>query len=141
VTDLKRHLRSLVIAFAVLALSAGAVMADRGSDLAPAAPPQGGAAGSPDQDGQGDQASEAPESEAPETEAPKPADTAAPDAGTTAPTAPTTHPDNHGKLVSEAAQATTPTGFANHGAYVRTIAKANHGHDPNKTAPTHPGTH
>lgn len=38
------------------------------------------------------------------------------------------HPDNHGKTVSEAAHATTPAGFANHGAYVSSIAKLNHGH-------------
>lgn len=38
-----------------------------------------------------------------------------------------THPDNHGKLVSEAARGETPGGFDNHGAYVSSIAKANHG--------------
>jgi hypothetical protein len=140
VTDPKRHLRSLVIAFAVLVLSAGAVMADRGARPASAEPSQGDQAASRDGDGQTDE-TEAPETEAPETDTPKPADTATPDAGTTAPTAPTTHPDNHGKLVSEAAQATTPPGFDNHGAWVRSVAKNNHGHNSLKTAPTHPGKH
>jgi hypothetical protein len=37
------------------------------------------------------------------------------------------HPDNHGKLVSEAAQGATPAAFDNHGAYVRTIAQDNAG--------------
>lgn len=38
------------------------------------------------------------------------------------------HPDNHGKTVSEAAHAATPAGFDNHGAYVSSIARKNHGH-------------
>lgn len=39
-----------------------------------------------------------------------------------------THPDNHGKLVSEAAHLETlPAGFDNRGEYVSSIAKANHG--------------
>ncbi len=39
-----------------------------------------------------------------------------------------THPDNHGKLVSEAAHLDTlPPGFDNRGAYVSSIAKQNHG--------------
>ena len=33
----------------------------------------------------------------------------------------------HGALVNAAAQAVTPAGFANHGAYVRTIAQNNAG--------------
>jgi hypothetical protein len=40
----------------------------------------------------------------------------------------TAHPDNHGALVSAAAKAVTPAAFANHGAYVRSIAMQNHGH-------------
>ena len=40
----------------------------------------------------------------------------------------TTHPDNHGTLVSAAAKAATPAEFANHGAYVRSIAMKNDGH-------------
>ncbi len=39
-----------------------------------------------------------------------------------------THPDNHGKLVSEAAHLETlPVGFENRGAYVSSIAKQNQG--------------
>jgi len=141
VTDPKRHLRSLVIAFAVLTLSAGAVMADRGTHPGPTDTAGADAA----QGDQGDEATEAPETEAPETEAPeteapKPVDTQAADGGT-APIIPATPPDNHGAVVSAAAQTATPTGFANHGAYVRSIAMANHGHDPLRTRPTHGGPH
>jgi hypothetical protein len=46
------------------------------------------------------------------------------------------HPDNHGKTVSEAAQATTPAGFDNHGAWVSSVAKQNHGHDTSSAATT-----
>ena len=42
-------------------------------------------------------------------------------------------PQNHGFFVSQAAQASTPPGFANHGAYVSSIA---HGSD-GKSAKTH----
>jgi cytoskeletal protein RodZ len=141
VSHLKRRLRSLLVALAVLALSTGAVLAGRGSH--PAAPPQTSgpeAADQGDQNEQGDQNAggedaetpdapdtEAPETEAPETKAPETQapETQAPDAGG----APTQHPDNHGKLVSEAAQADTPSGFDSHGAYVRTVARQNHGAD------------
>jgi hypothetical protein len=54
------------------------------------------------------------------------------------------HPDNHGMAVSEAAQGATPSGFANHGAYVSSIARANHGHGkPSVTTPVtaHVPTH
>lgn len=33
------------------------------------------------------------------------------------------HPDNHGKIVSEAAHSETPEGFRNHGAYVSSVAR------------------
>ena len=75
------------------------------------------------------EANETPEA----TKSPKAAKSPDTDAttGTNAP-----HPDNHGKAVSEAAQATTPAGFANHGAYVSSIAKLNHGHGkPTVTKP------
>lgn len=59
--------------------------------------------------------------------------------------APTAHPDNHGSVVSAAAQATTPDGFANHGAYVSSIARgthgsasATHGHSSSHVPPTAP---
>ena len=136
-TSLKRRLRSLLIAFAVLALSAGVAMAGRGAHLAATdatgptahsdqAEPDEQAAQAADEDAEAPE-TEAPETEAPETEAP---DTETTDEGqTTAPQdAPTgTHPDNHGLLVSEAAQVPPVTG-QNHGAAVRVVAMDNHGH-------------
>jgi len=127
VSLLKRRLRSLLIALAVLALSAGVAMAERG--LHPAQAPQTPgteAADQGDQNEQGDQdnqdQAEAPEVETPDANQTGTGNTDAPDSNTGG-----VHPDNHGKLVSEAAQAVTPTGFDNHGAYVRTVAQANHG--------------
>src|SRR5262249_15556228 len=130
VSLLKRRLRSLLVAIAVLALSAGAVLARRGSH--PVAAPQSPGTQTADQGDQNEQgdaddqgedaeAPDAPETEAPETEAP---DTEAPDAGGTG-----VHPDNHGKLVSEAAQGPTPAGFDNHRAYGGTVAHQNRGAD------------
>jgi hypothetical protein len=55
------------------------------------------------------------------TQAPKASET--PDAGATA-----GHPVNHGCVVSLAARTATPSGFSNHGKWVSSIAKANHGH-------------
>jgi hypothetical protein len=134
VSSLKRRLRSLLIALAVLALSAGAVMAGRGAHLSDAAP-TGPTAEQGDQNEQGDEAEapeveqpEAPETETPETDEPQTGG----DTGTAG-----VHPDNHGKLVSEAAQLTPlPDGFASRGAYVRTVAGANHGHDQSAAAKT-----
>lgn len=123
-----RRLRSLLIALAVLALSATAALAGRTVLSAPHNQVA-------NQTEQGDE--QAQESEAPDTDEAESPDNEGADASG-APEAPTTdetttdtagvHPDNHGKLVSEAAQSATPDGFANHGAYVRTIAQANHGH-------------
>ena len=54
------------------------------------------------------------------------------------------HPDNHGAVVSEAAQGPTPAGFDNHGQYVKTIATDNAGpaeaakHAPTKTPKAKP---
>ena len=129
-TSLKSRLRSLLIALAVLALSAGVALAGRVTHSTQA--PAVGAAAEGEQGEQGEQGDEA---EAPETEAPE---VEAPDAAETPETDTTTgvHPDNHGKLVSEAAQAVTPTGFDNHGAYVRTVAQANHGQEQAAAAKT-----
>ena len=142
--SLKQRLRSLLIALAVLALSAGVAMAGRGAHLAPTVPSgptlQGDQA---DQDGQtGDEDADAPETDAPETEAPETdaPETEAPEtdgSGGAPDAAPATHPDNHGALVSAAAQAATPPGnFANHGAYVRSVATANAGHQASGAART-----
>jgi len=111
-TDLTRRFRGLGIAFVVLALSAGAVFAtsptlpSQANDHAKTAVDKGGADGSEAPE------SEAPESEAPESDAPKvdaPASDGAP-------------ADNHGALVSAAAQMDTPDGFPNHGAFVSCVA-------------------
>lgn len=125
-----RRLRSVLIALAVLALSATAVFAGRSALTTAPAP----VASQPDVDddgGAGDDEGGAEE----ELDEPKDEDGAAdeageadeaPDADGHASTA--AHPDNHGKLVSEAAHAETPAGFDNHGAWVRSVAKDNHGH-------------
>jgi hypothetical protein len=141
VTVLTRRFRSMLIALVVLGLSAGAVLAR------PASVPTGA--------DQANQAEASPEpSESPEpsdaaealnaaepTDTPEPSESADPSEAANTAAANTgagVHPDNHGLLVSQAAQGPTPTGFANHGAYVRTIAMANHGHP---TAPVTPKTH
>jgi hypothetical protein len=125
-----------LIALAVLALSATAALAGK----TVLSTPHNQVA---TQQGQGDEQaeeSEAPDpSEAPEeSDAPESPDPSEADATTTDATA-GVHPDNHGKLVSEAAQSATPDGFDNHGAYVRTIAQDNAGHasDPAKHASKH----
>ena len=134
-TSLKRRLRSLLIALAVLALSAGVALAGRAIHPT-GAPATGPTVGQGDQGDQGE-AEDVDEAEAPETEEPDADKAEAPE--TEAPEADSAsgeHPDNHGKLVSEAAGAETPAGFDNHGAYVRTVAQANHGHDAAAAAAT-----
>jgi hypothetical protein len=127
VTALTRRLRSLLVALAVLALSAGAVLAGRSALSAPVHPDRtvAHAEGSDTETGETEETEPA---EAPETETPDADET--PDTETDAPSVDTStavHPDNHGKLVSEAAQAPTPADAANHGQFVRTIAQDNHG--------------
>ena len=135
--SIKRRLRSLLIAFAVLALSAGVAMAGRGANLARSdtlGPTAHGDQSEPDeQEGQAaDEDVEAPETEAPEAPETKTTD----EAQTTAADAPTgSHPDNHGLLVSVAAQTPT-TGDQNHGAAVRVVAMANNGHTQAAAAKT-----
>jgi hypothetical protein len=115
--------RALLVAIVVLALSAGAALAGHSPVNMPSAaadglqraaeaagkivPVAGPPAAAPDENTEETQ----PVEEAP-------VDTQAAE-----------HPDNHGKAVSEAAQATTPDGFDNHGQYVMTIATDNHGQD------------
>jgi hypothetical protein len=118
-----RRLRSLLIALAVLALSATVTLAGR-----PSVSPRNQVASQNEQGDQQAEESEAPdadESEAPESEAPESPDRSEAD---TKDASAAVHPDNHGLLVSEAARAETPDGFDHHGAYVRTIAQDNHGH-------------
>lgn len=123
-----RRFRSLLIAIAVLALSATAALAGRGV----ISNQHGQVAGQTTQGDQQAEESEAPdaqESEAPEaSEAPETSDPPEADTTDAAGAAVGVHPDNHGLLVSQAAQSPTPDGFDNHGAYVRTIAQANQGH-------------
>jgi hypothetical protein len=135
--------RALLVALAALALTAGAALAGRSALSMPTASSGGleraaDAAGKivpvagPAEDAeQTDEDADADEEA--EEDAPADADAAV-------------HPDNHGKLVSEAAQAPTPAGFDNHGQYVRTIASDNHGQEvaaeraaakPVKTKPSH----
>ncbi len=133
VVTLLRRSQSLGVALVVLAMTATVA-------FAAAAGPGGGdsswnrgplmadASESPD-------ASEAPESEAPESQAPESQapESEAPD-GSSAPDAagPQGAPtDNHGTLVSTAANMATPTGFPNHGAFVSCVA-----HMPQTTDPT-----
>jgi hypothetical protein len=127
---LKRRLRSFLIALAVLALSAGVALAGRAIH-----PTQAPATGPTVDQGDQGEAGDGDEAEAPETEAPDADEAEAPE--TDAPDADGAngeHPDNHGKLVSEAAQLETPAGFDSHGAYVRTVAKDNHGHEESAAA-------
>jgi hypothetical protein len=123
--------RALLVAIAVLAISAGAALAGRPALTPPSAaadglqraadaagktvPVAGLPAAAPDEDTDEDADEDADE--------PQPAEEAPVDAQAAE------HPDNHGKVVSEAAQATTPGGFDNHGQYVKTVATDNHGQD------------
>jgi hypothetical protein len=117
------------VAIAVLALSAGAALAGHSAPTTPAAAADGLK-----------RASEAagktvpvagPPAAAPDEKTDEDADVDAEAAQPAAPvdTQAAEHPDNHGKTVSEAATATTPDGFDNHGQYVKTIATDNHGQD------------
>jgi hypothetical protein len=117
-----RRLRSLLIALAVLALSATAALAGK----TVLSTPHNQVASQQEQGDEQPEGSEAPDTdEADESEAPE---APAADESTSTDAAAGVHPDNHGKLVSEAAQSATPDGFDNHGAYVRTIAQDNSGH-------------
>jgi hypothetical protein len=123
--------RALLVAIAVLALSAGAALAGHSALTMPSAaadglqraaeaagkivPVAGPPADAPDANPD-EAAGENTEEAQPAEEAPLDAQAAE-------------HPDNHGKAVSEAAQATTPAGFDNHGQYVKTVATDNHGQD------------
>jgi hypothetical protein len=150
-SDLIRRFRGLGVAVVVLAMSAGVVFAaaPHGQPASDRVPNAETPTSETDED-----ESEAPETEAPETEAPD-----AEDSSETADTAETdsTSEDNHGALVSAAAQMPTPDGFSNHGAFVSCVAhmkdatlatidwttvtpeacaaaKPGNGHDPEKQA-------
>jgi hypothetical protein len=111
------RLRSLLVALALLALTAGAALAGSPGDhatkgLGIAAAASGHAV--PVASTNGDQT----EATGDDTDG---------EAATDQAGDPPTHPDNHGAVVSAAAKADTPEGYDNHGAYVSSIAKANHG--------------
>jgi hypothetical protein len=120
--NLLLRFRGLAIAIAVLAISAGAVFATAprfapvsspAAEEPTASPAPTAAAGDEDEDQDEDQDED--EDGTPEaTEAPE--GTEAPDASGSP------EADNHGALVSAAAQMETPEGFANHGAFVSCVA-------------------
>jgi hypothetical protein len=119
--------RALFVAIAILALSAGAALAGPTTPTTPSAAADGlkraaEAAGKTVPD-VGPPAAAPDENTDENTEEAQPAEEAPVDAQAAE------HPDNHGKAVSEAATATTPDGFDNHGQYVKTIATDNHGQD------------
>ena len=137
-TRFMRASRGTLVALAILGLTAGIALAGRADPASHSMPDAAGpglqraaaaagktvpvaapAAGA-DRDASGSDADQSSADEAPD------ADT---DAGAPATDAAAEHPANHGADVSKAAQAATPTGFANHGQYVRSVATANHGHD------------
>ena len=117
-----RRLRSLIIALAVLALSAGLVagreMPEAAADglataaeaagkivpVGPPAPTEGAPVEDVEEDEPGDEVTE------PAEEVVEPVVVM-----------------NHGSVVSEAAKAETPEGFRNHGAYVSSVAKGDDG--------------
>jgi hypothetical protein len=109
-----RRFRGVLIAIVVLGLSAGAVFAGHVVLQAPATTPTAAEQG--DQDEQADETdNEAPE--AAETDEADDQDAPETDDGTGKPT------DNHGALVSAAAQMETPAAFAgSHGAFVSCVA-------------------
>jgi len=135
-TRFMRASRGILVAVAILGLTAGIALAgranpashsmpdaagpglQRAADAAGKTVPVAAPAAGADRDAGGSDAGQAAENEAPD------ADTAAP-----APDAAADHPANHGADVSTAAQAVTPTGFDNHGQYVRSVATANHGQE------------
>lgn len=129
-----RRLRSVLIALAVLALSATAVLAGRSALTAPAAP----AAAQPavDDDARAGEEGKEVELDEPTGKDDEGADEEAGDEGAPDADAETAgeHPDNHGKLVSEAAKTETPAGFDSHGAWVRSVAKDNRGHSDAATS-------
>ena len=108
------RLRPTLVAFAILALSATAVFA--AGPTRPAFAP-------------GSHQPEASESAEP-SEAPEATETAeATEAARPSDSAEASHPVNHGCVVSLAAKTATPSGFKNHGQWVSSIAKNNHGHN------------
>ena len=124
-----RRARGFVIAIAVLALTAGAALAGRSPLSTPTAAADGLAQATAASGqtvpvaGQEESAPGADEDTDTDVDENEPAEDTTDTAGV--------HPDNHGKLVSEAAKGVTPEAFDNHGAYVKSVATVNAGLDPN----------
>ena len=137
---LHRHLRGLSVALVAVALSAGVALAARPSSAPPAAASDGLQTATEASGQTVPVTVEAPpvpdEANDPaEDPAEDPADDQGEDQNKDAPDGtqdPASRKQNHGWFVSQAAQADTPDGFANHGAYVSSIAK---GDDGKPTAP------
>ena len=136
-THLMTRFRGLMVAIVALAISAGAAFAWGGppeattDGLATAAAAAGKtvparAEEAPNAGGDEDAAEDGDEADAPSAD--EPADETA--------------TDNHGSLVSQAAQMDTPTAFTdeglNHGAFVSCVARMNHGHEDPDAAPSEP---
>lgn len=105
--------RTILTALAALALSAGAVLG--------ATPPlaaQGGLSTAGEASGK-----TVPPTARPDLGVPAPTPTEETPNPTSAPDENGEHPDNHGAIVSQAAQGETPAGWANHGAYVSAVAR------------------
>ena len=133
-TRFMRASRGILVAVAILGLTAGIALAgradpashsmpdaagpglQRAADAAGKTVPVAAPAAGADRDASGSDADQATEDDAPDTGAPA-SDAAA------------EHPANHGADVSAAAQLQTPAGFDNHGQYVRSVATANHGQE------------
>jgi hypothetical protein len=131
---LTRHLRGLLVAIAALALTAGAVFAAKALPAAPPAAAAGGLSRASEAAGRtvpadGDEPAVVEPDQDADGNADQPgADTEQPDAGAAGDAnLATERKQNHGWFVSQAAQGPTPDGFANHGAYVSSIAKGDLG--------------
>jgi hypothetical protein len=134
-----RRLRGLLIALAVLAISAGAVLAGRALPQAAA----DGLSHAADASGRTVPASpdvaptvkdESQDEDQDETETPE-IDKDATTEQTTEIVDGAEHPDNHGALVSKAAQGGTPEGWRNHGEYVSAVARGMAQPDEAKPSP------
>lgn len=113
-----QRFRAASIALAILALSATAVLAAGPLSVDPShSRPQ---VTHQAKATESNEPSDAPE----ESEAAEPSD-----AAKSSQAAEASHPVNHGCIVSLAAQTATPSGFKNHGQWVSSIAKDNHGHN------------
>jgi len=115
-----QRLRPTLVALAILAFSATAVFAAGPArpEFAPGShQPEASESAKPSEAPEATETAEATKT-AEATEAARPSDSAE-----------ASHPVNHGCLVSLAAKTATPSGFKNHGQWVSSIAKNNHGHN------------